>query len=293
MGARRRRDRRLVKFRETPLGRDSFELARAHFPPIRGEVRHPEGHDRGTVVLVHGFKGFARWGFFPYLADMLARGGIRAISFDLSGSGVGADHESFTELKAFRDNTVSHELEDVALVRDHARKAGWLADRYGIFGHSRGGGIAILHAARNSGVAAIATWSAIATIARWPPDDMKRWHADGEFPVTNARTGQVLMLGPAFRDEIERRADADLSITSAASRLTIPWLLAHGSADETVPFEEAERLRGVAERAQLRFERIGGASHTMDARHPLPVPLPPRLDRVVTMTVDFFRSSLA
>lgn len=293
MGARWRRDRRLVKFLETPLGRDSFEIARAHFPPIRGEVRQPEGRHRGTVVLVHGFKGFAGWGFFPYLADLLARGGIRAISFDLSGSGVGADRESFTELNAFRDNTVSHELEDVALVRDHARKAGWLEDRYGIFGHSRGGGIAILHAARDSGVAAIATWSAIATIARWSPDDLERWHADGEFPVTNARTGQILMLGPAFRDEIEREAHADLSITSAAARLTIPWLLAHGSADETVPFEEAERLREAADRAQMRFARIGGASHTMDAKHPLPVPLPPRLDRVVTMTVDFFRSSLA
>ncbi len=282
-----------MKFLETPLGRDSFEIARAHFPPIRGEVRHPEGRHRGAVVLVNGLKGFARWGFFPYLADLLARGGIRAISFDLSGSGVGADRESFTELNAFRDNTISHELEDVALVRDHARKAGWLEDRYGIFGHSRGGGIAILHAARDPGVAAIATWSAIATIARWSPDDLKRWHADGEFPVTNARTGQELMLGSAFRDEIERQANAGLSITSAAARLTIPWLLAHGTADETVPFEEAERLREAADRAQVRFARIGGASHTMDAKHPLPVPLPARLDRAVTMTLDFFRSSLA
>jgi pimeloyl-ACP methyl ester carboxylesterase len=282
-----------VKFRETPLGRDSFEIARAHFPPIRGEVRHPEGRHRGTVVLVHGFKGFARWGFFPYLADILARGGIRAISFDFSGSGVGADRESFTELSAFRENTILRELEDVALVRDHAREVGWLGDRYGIFGHSRGGGIAVLHAARDAGVAAIATWSAISTIARWSPDDLARWHAGGEFPVTNSRPGQVLMLGPAFRDEVERQADADLSITAAAARLTIPWLLAHGSADETVPFEEAERLREAAAGAQLRFARIGGASHTMDAGHPLPVPLAPRLDRVVTMTVDFFRSSLA
>ncbi|HUF29465.1 MAG TPA: alpha/beta fold hydrolase, partial [Gemmatimonadaceae bacterium] len=269
-----------------------FEIARAPFPPIRGEVRRPEGRHRGTVLLVHGFKGFARWGFFPYLADVLARGGVRAISFDMSGSGIGPDGESFTELDAFRDNTVSRELQDVALVRDHARKAGWLEHRYGVFGHSRGGGIAILHAATDPDVASIATWSAIATIARWSPDDLAHWHADGEFRVTNARTGQVLTLGPAFRDEVERQADTELSITAAASRLTIPWLLAHGTADETVPFEEAELLRASAAGAQLRFTRIGGASHTMDSKHPLPIPLPPRLDRVVTMTVDFFRSTL-
>ena len=281
-----------MRFRETPLTRDSFEVLRAPFPPIRGEVRHPEGRDRGTVLVLHGFKGFARWGFFPYLADRLARGGIRAVSFDFSGSGIGEDRESFTEVEAFRDNTFARELEDVALVRDLARSRGWLGERYGVFGHSRGGGTAILHAARDPGVAVLATWAAVSTVARWSPGDMARWRAEGTLPVTNARTGQVLPLGSALREEVERDAQGALDIEAAASRLTLPWLIAHGSADETVPFAEAERLRDAAALAKVQFSRIGGASHTMDATHPLSLPVVARLERVVTITTEFFRAHL-
>lgn len=282
-----------MKFLETPLERERFALERTPFPPIRGEVRHPEGRHRGTVLVLHGFKGFAGWGFFPYLADLLARGGVRVVSFDFSGSGVGADRESFTELEAFRDNTYGRELDDAALVRDHARERGWLGERYGVFGHSRGGGVAILHAARDPNVAALVTWSAISTIARWSEDDMARWRAEGTLPVTNARTGQVLQLGAALRDEIDRHAAGTLDIVAAAGRLTIPWLLVHGSADETVPFAEAERLREAAMHARLQFTRIAGASHTMDAAHPLPTPVPARLERAVLMTTEFFRTHLA
>jgi dienelactone hydrolase len=245
------------------------------------------------VLVLHGFKGFARWGFFPYLADSLARGGLRAITFDFSGSGIGSDRESFTELEAFRDNTINRELEDAAAVRDLARARGWIGNRYGVFGHSRGGGIAILHADRDPDVAALATWAAVSTIARWPPDEMARWRGEGTLSVTNARTGQTLPLGPGLRDEVERDAGGRLSITGAASRLTIPWLLAHGSADETVPFAEAEGLRDAAAHADVQFARLGGASHTMDGSHPLPTPVPARLERAVALTTGFFRARLS
>ena len=42
----------------------------------------------------HGFKGFKDWGFFPHLADRLARAGLVAVSFNFSGSGVGPDGET-------------------------------------------------------------------------------------------------------------------------------------------------------------------------------------------------------
>jgi uncharacterized protein len=282
-----------VKYRETPLARETFELPRAPFPPIRGEVRHPEGRDHGTVLLLHGFKGFARWGFFPYVADTLARAGLRAITFDFSGSGIGADRESFTELDAFRDNTWTRELEDAALVRDHARARDWLGARYAVFGHSRGGGIAILHADRDPGVAALATWAAVSTPARWSAEEMARWGERGSLTITNARTGQALPLGLALRDEVEREAAGALNVLAAGSRLTIPWLIAHGSADETVSFAEAERLRDAATQARVQFARIGGASHTMDAAHPLPTPIPARLERVAAITREFLRAHLS
>jgi hypothetical protein len=56
-------------------------------------------------VLVHGFKGFARFAFFPFLAERLAANGITAVTFNFSGSGVGEDMESFSDPAAFEENT--------------------------------------------------------------------------------------------------------------------------------------------------------------------------------------------
>ena len=40
--------------------------------PIRGDLDAPD-EARALVVIVHGFKGFKDWGFFPWLADHLRR----------------------------------------------------------------------------------------------------------------------------------------------------------------------------------------------------------------------------
>src|SRR5438046_491435 len=126
--------------------------------PIRGEVfraHNPEG----TVVICHGFKGFAHWGFFPHLARELRNAGLNAITFDFSGSGIGADRENVTEEKKFTENTFSAELADLERVIVAMRAGGWITGKYGLFGHSRGGGIAILRAGSNADVGALVTWA--------------------------------------------------------------------------------------------------------------------------------------
>ena len=45
---------------------------------------------RPAVVIVHGFKGFKDWGFFPPFAERVARAGMTAVTFNMSGSGVDA-----------------------------------------------------------------------------------------------------------------------------------------------------------------------------------------------------------
>ena len=76
---------------------DEFELWRDRGDEapliIRGEARIP-AKAKGTVVICHGFKGFAHFSFFPYLAKQLAEAGFRALTFDFSGSGVGEDRET-------------------------------------------------------------------------------------------------------------------------------------------------------------------------------------------------------
>ena len=63
---------------------------------IRGRVDVPSGAlavsgRAPCAILLHGFKGFMDWGFFPDMARRLASHGVASVRFNASGSGVGED----------------------------------------------------------------------------------------------------------------------------------------------------------------------------------------------------------
>lgn len=256
---------------------------------IRGEARIPSSA-RGTVVICHGFKGFAHFAFFPYVAEKLAEAGLRAITFDFSGSGVGGDRENFTNPVAFTHNTYLQELDDLDAVIGEAKVRDWIDGDFGLFGHSRGGGVAILHAARDSNVKALVTWAAISSTNRWTPDVVADWRQRGFIDITNSRTGQTIPLGIELLHEVEEFGEGKLNIASAASRIRSPWLILHGSADETVAVSEAERLAGLSEGAST-LSVIDGANHTFGGKHPL-TEVTPTLERTTRETVEFFAKHL-
>jgi len=258
---------------------------------IRGEVYHAESQ-LGSVVVCHGFKGFAHWAFFPYLARSLAEEGLTTITFDFSGSGIGPDRESFTEEEAFATNTFSRDLEDLDLVEDYARRMGWIGKRFGLFGHSRGGGMAIVFtAAADSNVGSLVTWAAISYPNRWSPEDVLVWRKRGYADITNSRTGQVLRLETPLLDDVELHGQTKLNIQNAAGKIKVPWLIVHGTADETVPSAEAERLHS-ASKGISTLRLIEGAGHAFNAQHPLNE-IPPVLEQVVNETVKFFVRNVA
>jgi dipeptidyl aminopeptidase/acylaminoacyl peptidase len=224
---------------------------------------------RPAVMVLHGFKGFKDWGMFPPLSQRLAQAGFIVVSPNLSGSGVD-DEGDFSLPERFGHNTFSAELEDVRRVID-ALMAGQLGvpapSTLGLIGHSRGGGIAILQAARDPRVRALVTWAAIASVERWLGPERSSWRAAGQIPIRNARTGQVLPLYTDVLDDIEQNASA-LDIEGAGRRLRIPWLVIHGTEDESVPFAEAERLKAASARPDTRLLPIEGGGHTFGAVHP-------------------------
>ena len=224
------------------------------------------------MIICHGFKGFKDWGFFPHLADRVARAGLTAVSFNFGGSGVGPDDESFSEPERFGHNTYSHELQDLAIVCQ-ATKNGELAagvapsNRLAIFGHSRGGAAALLYSATDSSVRSLVTWSAISRTDRWDEKTIKSWRKDGKVDVVNARTGDVLPLYTDVLDDLERNRDA-LDLRRAARDVRAPWLIVHGEADESVPLEDAKELYASANREITSFIVIQSGTHTFGARHP-------------------------
>lgn len=240
------------------------------------------------MVICHGFKGFKDWGFFPHAAGRLARAGFTVVSFNTSGSGVGEDGESFDELERWGHQTFTGDLADLSTVVDYAAEQG--APSVGLLGHSRGGGTAVLHAARDRRVTSLATWAAVSTFGRWSPDDLTRWRRDGRLDVVNLRTGQVL---PMFRDALDdlEANPHRLDLLAASARIAVPWLIVHGTQDESVPLEDGLALERASRSPRTQMLRIEGGSHTFGVRHPW-AGSTPAFDRVLERTVAFFGATL-
>ena len=265
---------------------EAFEIPCKDGLTLRGDVYHAE-RAAGSVMVCHGFKGFGRWAFFPYLSRALASSGLTAITFDFSGSGIGRDRENFTEPEAFAHNTFSRDVDDIELVEDYARRMNWIKGKFGLFGHSRGGGVAILYtAAEGSNVSSLVTWSAISYPNRWTPEDVVTWRRRGFAEITNSRTGQVMRLETDLLDDVELHGKTKVNIEAAAGKVKVPWLILHGTADETVPSTEAESLHTKAKGVST-LRLIEGSGHTFEAKHPL-TEIPPSLEKVVKETVNFF-----
>jgi pimeloyl-ACP methyl ester carboxylesterase len=266
-----------------------FELTGADARPIRGDA-FVNSEATASVVLCHGLKGFARGGFFPFLTRRLNDAGFTVVTFDFSGSGVGDDRENFTDLEAFAADTFTNQLHDVDVVWREGQRRGWLSQPTGLFGFSRGGGIAILHAAANPRVRALVTWSAISSVNRWSAEVRQAWRARGYGEVENTRTKQVMRVSTAILDDIEQNAEGGLDILGAANRITVPWLIVHGTADETVPVHEGRQLHTASgDRAELALVERG--THTFNSAHGVVDP-PPELAAATDRTIRFFQSNL-
>lgn len=256
----------------------TFTLDTSHDTHIDGVLHLPKKTGkRPCVVVCHGFKGFMDWGFFPYLAELLADRGFAVVRFNFSGSGMQPGENEVSDPEAFRNSTYTNELRDLLAMLDHV--SGSLAprridsDRIGLFGHSRGGGIATLASGRpewEEKLRALVTWSAVSTFERFGDEELAGWRRDGELIVVNSRTGQQLPVALSVLEDLEENGD-ELDIRAAAGRRHAPWLIVHGEADESVCIQDALILY---ERGQkpVELHRIPGATHTYNVGHPFQRP---------------------
>jgi fermentation-respiration switch protein FrsA (DUF1100 family) len=244
------------------------------------------------VVICHGFKGFKDWGFFPAVATAIARGGHAALSFDFTRNGVDPSGE-FTELERFSEQTLSRDVDEIRTVLDAVTNGSLFPrrpERIGLLGHSRGGGESILAAAEDGRVDTLVTWAAISSVRRWSEADVAAWDRGETVYVENKRTHQRLPIAPTFWRDIVANRDR-LDIEAAARRLRIPWLIAHGDADEAVPVDNARTLFAAAgDRAELLL--VEGAGHTFGAAHPY-AGATPELRTVTDVTLSWFDRHLA
>jgi len=269
---------------------------------LRGNLVRPDGAPghRGLlphVVILHGFKGFMDWGFFPELGRRFAENGIAAVLFNMSGSGIGENPLDFTETEAFAKNTHSRELEDVECVRaaiGSGELAGLDPDRAALFGHSRGGGVALVHAAEAGpgpgGYRALVTWAAVDDFDRFEDAVKALWREEGHLWIPNARTGQQHRMDLDLLLDLERNRER-LDPRAACRKLGTPTLLVHGEQDEAVPVAAVDRLMAEIPAQLGRTLRIAAAGHTFGVGHPFSG-VTPEWEQAFSATLEHLGSHL-
>jgi alpha-beta hydrolase superfamily lysophospholipase len=239
-----------------------FNIPSAEGLPIRGDLVVPD-RARALVVIVHGFKGFKDWGFFPWLADHFARHRLAVCRFNMSRSGIGENPETFERLDLFADDTYSTQIADLHAAVHFAQSHAPNLPTF-LLGHSRGGGVSLLAARHVPHLHGVVTWSAISRVDRWDEFTVREWRAKGYRDELNSRTKQMMRMSPKVLDDYEQHR---FNVLDAAAKLDVPLLVLHGARDESVPVAEAHAITSHAHEASLCV--IEKASHTYNAIHPL------------------------
>ena len=262
---------------------EAFELVASDGGPLRLDFYAPSGDAPGGrgAILCHGFRGYKDWGFLSFLATRLAEEGLPVAAFNFASSGITDREGTFGEPERFRAGTYAGDLTDLARVADwmEARVGAGGSARLGLAGHSRGGVIAVLHAARDRRVRAVATLGAPARIGVWPKATWEAWRRGDAAEVYDFRTKQALRLGPDLLHDWEANAARyDTAATLAA--LAAPVLVVHGTRDALVPLAEAEELAAFGRSTSTELRIIEGAGHSFQAGDKIRLTPPPLLDAV-------------
>jgi len=244
--------------------------------------------DKPLIIFCHGFKGFANWGFFPFLGKNLSALGWNFVRFDFTLNGTEPDFPNdFTQLARFSENTFGRELTDLERVMKWAEQQGLAANGFLLVGHSRGGGISIIKTAEDSRVKGLITLAAVSNFEkRLAVYHRQEWMDRGYVNEVNGRTGQVMPLGLNLLLDFERNA-LRYDISSASKKITVPWLILHGAKDVVVLPEEALWLNSLARNSDVKI--MADAGHTFEALHPFDEnSVPEAIFRLVETMALFF-----
>jgi pimeloyl-ACP methyl ester carboxylesterase len=248
---------------------------------------------KALVIFAHGYKGFKDWGAWQQVEDEFVKAGYGFLKFNMSHNG-GTVKEpfDFPDLDAFGRNDYIKEVYDLKRITTLASI--FLKDNdldisiYSI-GHSRGGGVTILHAEKDKRISKLVTWAAISDIEiRFPTDeDLDDWKYDGVRYVQNGRTNQMMPHFYSFYENFVANK-VNLNIESACENLKIPFLPIHGDMDLAVSISEGIQI---SRWADVDLEIIKGAEHTFQTKHPwTEKELPYDMQNVVDKTITFFES---
>ena len=248
-----------------------------------------------VVVFCHGLKGFKDWGPFNKIATHFAEQDIVFVKFNFSYNGTTIkDPINFGDLKAFGNNNFCKELDDLSLVLDWILNCQELkgeidTSKISLFGHSRGGSIAMLKSNEDRRVKKVISWASPSNFLERLPkkEKLAKWKELGVAYIYNGRTKQNMPMYFQFYENCIKFAKR-LNIQNAVSKMSIPHLIVHGSDDPTVLISEAVNIKSW--NANTHLHVINGANHVLGGFHPYDLEnFPKYLQEAIDVTIKFLK----
>lgn len=216
---------------------------------LSGRLHLPAGvrQDRPILIICHGFRGgMDGHGRAAGLAGKAAGMGIAALRFDFSGTG-----ESEGD---FADTSLSSYLLDLAGAVEFAQSV--TKGPILILGRSFGGTAALMFASRNPGVAAVCTWAAPVDLEETFVRLARPLLDEGDEVLKIPEGDGYYLLKRSFFDDL-----LQYDVLTAAGKISPrPILVVHGTADETVDFNQGMKLFEAAREPKSRLF-VDGADH--------------------------------
>ena len=214
------------------------------------------------VVLGHGVTGNKDRPFLVELAGNLSNAGIPTIRFSFSGNG-NSDGE-------FTQSTISKEIGDLASILD-------VLDNHIIcyVGHSMGGAVGVLSASQDNRIKLLVSLAGMVETKAFAQREFGDVTPDKGFMWDEP----TCPLSQAYMDDLTQIN----TVVDCASKISIPWLLVHGTEDDVVPIEDSQKIYAQANEPK-ELLTIEDANHVFSDDS-----LSPMVEKVV----DWIRDQLA
>ena len=228
---------------------EEFDFAGAAGSRLAGRLERPSGIAIGWAILAHCFTCGKDSLASVHVSRALAARGIGVLRFDFAG--IGASEGDLAH------STFGGDVDDLVAA------AGAMADEGMtpalLVGHSLGGAVILIAAARLPGVRAVATIAAPAAVAHvldhLTSEELASIERDGEGPIRLG--GRSFAVRQSFVDALRTQ-----DLVGCVESLGKPLLLLHSPLDEAVGIENATELFHAAKHPKS-FVSLDSADHLL------------------------------
>lgn len=256
-------------------GERNIILQSKHGRPFLADVFYKaDGKQKPLIIFSHGFKGFKDWGPFNLVAEKFAEGGFVFVKFNFSHNGTTIDSPiDFADLEAFGNDNLSIEMDDLGVAihwvcsnQFPVSSNEFDLEKIYLLGHSRGGGICILKTKEDARVKKVCTWASVNEFSKyWTEEELEKIKRDGFVLVGNARTKQMMPIKWQLYENYFANLPR-LFVPDVVEQMQIPFLIIHGTKDETIPVQAAIEMKGWNKNAELLL--IENGNHNFGGKHP-------------------------